>query len=161
MNLKLLEASIEHKDAYIDYISEWEDSGEKIVPAASKRDGMSYEDLLENWEENKSEEELEKGFVPASLYFLIDENEKILGALHFRHRLNEELLNLGGHIGYGVRSSERKRGFAGKMLGMALEMIEYKEYDRVLITCSDKNIASAKTIEKKWGDTGRHSGSRR
>ncbi len=151
MKLKLLEASIEHKEAYIDYINEWEDSGEDIVPAASKRDGMSYEELLKNWKENKGEEVIEKGFVPATLYFLIGESERILGALHFRHRLNDELLHSGGHIGYGVRSSERNRGLAGNMLDMALEMIKCMEYNRVLITCNDKNTASAKTIEKNGG----------
>ncbi len=105
MELKLVEPFLELKDKYIDYIEEWESSGEKIVPYATKSRSMSYHELLSTWEADKTDHMYEKGFVPAPLYFLVDKNDKILGALHFRHELNDNLLAYGGHIGYGVRPS--------------------------------------------------------
>jgi predicted acetyltransferase len=91
------------------------------------------------------------GFVPSTLYFLIDENKRIYGALHIRHELNEYLLNYGGHIGYGIRLSERKKGYATKMLSLSLPTIKKLGIKKALITCDKTNIASAKTIINNGG----------
>ena len=89
MNLKLIEPTISLEKAYIDYIFEWEETGEQIVPFASRRNNFSYIELLANWENDKTDKAYEKGFVPSTLYFLLDETGKIYGALHFRHHLND------------------------------------------------------------------------
>lgn len=151
MKLRLIEPSIDIKKSYLDYITEWEISGETIVPFASRRNNMSFEDLMINWDENKTEKAYEKGFVPATLYFLVDDTNRIIGSLHFRHELNEKLLVDGGHIGYGIRPSEREKGYACYMLGLALRITKEKGYKRVLVTCDQVNMASARTIEKNGG----------
>ncbi len=151
MKVKLVEPDIALKDNYLDYIKEWEKSGETIVPYASRRRGMSYKKLLSTWAADKTDKAYEIGFVPSTLYFLVDQRDYILGALHFRHELNERLLNDGGHIGYGIRPSERRKGYASLMLGLALEMIKEKGYKKLLICCDEVNIASARTIEKNGG----------
>lgn len=149
--MKLIEPYLELKDKYIDYIEEWEESGEKIIPYASTRRGMSYEELLSAWVADKTDQVYEKGFVPATIYFLVDDKNNILGTLHFRHELNDMLLTYGGHIGYGIRPSERRKGYATLMLKLALEMANDKGYEKVLITCDEHNIGSARTIEKNGG----------
>jgi len=148
---KLIEPSMELKESYIDYITEWENSGEKIVPSATSRQGMAFEELLKSWEEGKTDKVREKGFVPASLYYMIDSSKRIIGALHFRHELNENLTIEGGHIGYGIRPSERRKGLMSYMLAVTLDMLKEKGLTKVLITCDDVNIASAKTIERNGG----------
>ncbi len=77
---------------------------------------------------------------------MVNENKKLLGAISIRHYLNEQLLRLSGHIGYGIRPTERRKGYATAMLKLALEKCKDMGIKQVLITCDKNNIASAKTI---------------
>lgn len=151
MMLKLVKPSLEMEQVYTDYIFEWENSGERIVPYASRRDGLDFVELLYKWENESTEKAYEKGLVPATLYFLVDESTRIYGALHIRHKLNDYLLNSGGHIGYGVRPSERKKGYATRMLSLALPIVKGIGINKALITCNKTNYASAKTIINNGG----------
>ena len=71
--------------------------------------------------------------------------------IDIRHRLNDYLLNFGGHIDYSVRKSERQKGYATEMLALALIECMKLNIKRVLITCDKDNIASAKTIINNGG----------
>ncbi|GER65561.1 hypothetical protein BpJC7_17310 [Weizmannia acidilactici] len=71
--------------------------------------------------------------------------------LEIRHDLNDALLESGGHVGYGIRPSERRKGLASKMLEMPLEKAKELGLERVLLTCDKKNTGSAKTIVKNGG----------
>lgn len=89
--------------------------------------------------------------VPATLYFGMA-NDKIVGTIQIRHKLSQRLLKTYGHIGYGVRPSERRKGYASKMLALALEKCKELRIDNVLISCDKDNIASSKTILKNGGN---------
>lgn len=151
MSYRLVKPSTEMKQEYLSYIAEWEDSGERIVPYASRRNGYDYESLLSKWESDSSEKAYEMGFVPSTIFFMVDESERIIGAIHVRHELNEELLLHGGHIGYGVRPSERRKGMATRMLSMVLPMAKALGIDKALVTCDRDNHASARTIIANGG----------
>ena len=84
-------------------------------------------------------------------YWWIVEGDTVLGAIALRHELNDFLLRAGGHIGYGIRPSARGRGLATWALGQVLSMARIRGLDRVLITCSDDNVASARVIERHGG----------
>ena len=99
----------------------------------------------------KPREVYSKGLVPATLYFLVDENHRIYGAIHIRHELNESLLFCGGHIGYGVRPSERRKGYATLMLQLVFPIVKSLGINQALITCNKTNLASASTIVKNGG----------
>ena len=71
--------------------------------------------------------------------------------LQVRHYLNEHLLRFGGHIGYSVRPSERRRGYAKAMLQAALPFCREMGIKKVLITCDENNPASEKTILANGG----------
>jgi predicted acetyltransferase len=93
---------------------------------------------------------LDQGLVHASYWWIV-EDEEYLGAVSLRHTLNDFLLRAGGHIGYGVRPSARRRGLATWALGAVLPEACALGLTRVLVTCDDANVASARTIESNRG----------
>ncbi|WP_318614637.1 GNAT family N-acetyltransferase [Sporosarcina sp. YIM B06819] len=89
--------------------------------------------------------------VPSTNYFLVDENDRVLAMVDIRHNLMDYLFNVGGHIGYSVRPAERRKGHATRILAEALRKCDELGIQRVLVTCNDDNIGSAKTIIKNGG----------
>jgi predicted acetyltransferase len=81
----------------------------------------------------------------------LTEGDEFLGRLSIRHRLNRRLRFQGGHIGYSVRPSQRRRGYATLMLRLALPVAHRMGIDPALITCDDTNIASRRVIEANGG----------
>ena len=75
----------------------------------------------------------------------------MVGAVNIRHDLNEYLLKYGGHIGDGVRPSERRKGYATKMIYLALKECKKLKIKRVLLVCDKNNIGSAKSIINNGG----------
>ena len=90
------------------------------------------------------------GWVHATHWWIV-EDATMLGAISLRHELNDFLLDAGGHIGYGIRPSARRRGLATWALGEVLDHARRLGLDRVLLTCDDDNVASARTIERHGG----------
>ena len=108
-------------------------------------------DIIQKFKDNLDLSKLPKGYVPAYHFILVD-NDKFIGEIHIRVHLTDKLLQYGGHIGYGINPLYWHQGYGTKMLKMALE--QYKdliEEDKILITCDDDNIASAKIIEANGG----------
>jgi len=91
-----------------------------------------------------------EGHVPATTLWWVDD-EEYLGRLTIRHRLTDHLLNVGGHIGYDVRPSARRRGHATAMLAAALPVARGLGIDSALLTCDEDNIASRTVIEANGG----------
>jgi predicted acetyltransferase len=92
--------------------------------------------------------------VHSDYYWITDghgADEEVVGFLALRHRLTAWLLEEGGHIGYSVRPSRRGEGHAGRALGLAVRRSAELGLDRVLVTCDDDNLASARTIERNGG----------
>lgn len=89
-------------------------------------------------------------WVPSTTYWLID-NDKFIGHVNIRHKLNENLKKIGGHIGYAIRPSSRKKGYGTKILELALQKAKHLGLQKIFITCDESNIASKKIIEKNKG----------
>ncbi len=94
--------------------------------------------------------DLPKGRVPSTAYWAMVGN-KFVGILKLRHRLNKKLLKMGGHIGYAVVPSERRKGYATQMLRLALKRAKALGIEKALLTCDQSNIVSRKVIEKNGG----------
>lgn len=95
-------------------------------------------------------ENLSDGFVSSTSRW-VAEDGRLVGFLSIRHELNDVLREVGGHIGYAIRPSERRKGYATAATALALEECRRRGIDRVLVTCDDTNLASAKVIERSGG----------
>lgn len=116
-------------------------------------DGMAWKEYLARLEAHRCGQQLPPGRVPAT--FLVAEvSGLIVGRTSIRHELNDGLLREGGHIGFGVLPSHRRRGHATEILRQSLVVARAIGVDRVLVTCDAHNVASAKTIERCGGTLG-------
>ena len=90
------------------------------------------------------------GFVPATELWWV-EGDEFLGRTSIRHRLTPTLLEIGGHIGYDVRPSARRRGHATAILRAALAVARDLGIERALVTCDTDNVGSRTVIERNGG----------
>ena len=147
--MDIVALSLQHQAAIGEYVAEFTDAGEKVIHGYFGKPDWSHVKTVETLAAWERGEEL-GGWVPSSTRFLVHEG-KILGNFNVRHRLTDALLLLGGHCGYSVRPSERKKGYATLMLSHAKEHARAMDIDRMLLTCQRENIGSAKTIENNGG----------
>ena len=143
--IKLVIPNAEYLPSYIEAYKEYLENG---VSTYSFTDTSSC-DVLAKFDRYRNERCLPPDRVGEDKFWLVDdESSYFIGEIAIRHRLNAALLERGGHIGYGVRYSEWNRGYGTKMLSLALEKAKEMQLSRVLITCNDDNLASARVIEK-------------
>ena len=90
------------------------------------------------------------GYVPSTTLWWVDGSD-YLGRISIRHRLTPILLEWGGHIGYVVRPSARRRGHATAMLAAARPVAARLGIDPALVTCDLDNTGSRKVIEANGG----------
>lgn len=140
-------------EQYNDMMAEWTESHTQIAPWFLDKPIATIEEFAElvRLLDNCEHEIVDKRFATTSSYFVIDENGKLIGATSLRHYLTVEGYRTWGHIGYGVRPGERRKGYAVQMLKMMLELAQEKKIYKVLIGVHDSNIGSWKTVEKCGG----------
>ena len=153
MSLKLIKLTKAYEGPLIEMIGEWKADQERNHTNRSpwaifKNDPHDFDHYLENLERKEASADR----VPDSVFFLLDEERgRLLGAVNIRHYLNETLLREGGHIGDGIRPSERGKGYGTELVRLALIECRKLGIDRVLMTCDKDNGASARTIVKNGG----------
>ncbi|MGP1455848.1 MAG: GNAT family N-acetyltransferase [Treponema sp.] len=154
MNIKLVTLSHQYKNQLFDMVTEWKKDIEAHNTDGSpwaifRNDFHDFDYYLENLE---IKQETPDGKVPDTTLFGLDVARDIfVGAINIRHYLTQGLLHTGGHIGYGIRPSEKRKGYATAMLALALQECKKLGIERVLMTCDKTNIGSAKTIVKNGG----------
>ncbi len=147
--LKLVRLQKDNYPLLCEMMEEWTAADERIIPySIRKNDYRDFEYYLANLDVLAPRD----GLVPDSTFFCLDEARNIfVGAVNIRHYLNDALLLNGGHIGDGVRPSERGKGIGTKMVALALQECKKLGITRVLMVCDKDNPASAKTIVKNGG----------
>lgn len=148
--MQLQQPSESLRTAYQDFVEEWTAHQERVIPYSASPREMTFDELLVSWCEEKTELAYKRNFVPSELFFLVHDS-RILGAIHLRYELNDHLKQIGGHIGYGVRPCERRKGYVMKMMSLIMKEVKKHQIKRLLLTCDDDNVASAKAIEKCGG----------
>jgi predicted acetyltransferase len=150
-NVYLVDPTSQYKNEYLDMVSEWKSSGEKLIPWVLRFDSANFQSMIEELTRLRNDKNLEENKVNSSTFWLSNQDRRLLGVVNIRHRLNINLLQIGGHIGYGIRPSERQKGYATEMLRLALLEANKLGINKVLVTCDKDNIGSAKTIINNAG----------
>jgi len=154
INIELVSLEQKYKQQFVDMLSEWSEYNQSHPEANTtpyaifKNDYRDFDFYLKNLNDDGKQ----KGLVPSVTFFALDKDRNIfVGAVNIRLYLNPHLLKYGGHIGDGVRPSERKKGFATEIIRLAL--IKCREYKikKVLMTCNEDNIGSRKSILNNGG----------
>ena len=149
--MELRRPSLEDKEAILEMMADVN----KHSPLTTVDFGMLRILFYEEWlEENLQAEaglNIPENWVPAIQLVSFDEADHALGFLNLRLRLNDYLLEKGGHIGYSIRPSERGKGYAKESLRQGLQVAKDKNIHRALVTCSIKNPASRAVILANGG----------
>ncbi len=156
--------SIKRKDEAINYVKEfYENSSNLNGDSGLDKYLDNYEGWLEFLSKLSNPLTVPSGYCPGYEYFLIRKNDsKLVGLINLRYNLNKNLLLHGGHIGYSIKVSERRKGY--NKINLYLCLIKARELglDKVLLTAYDGNIGSVKTIldaggvlENKINDNGK------
>ena len=148
---QLVIPSEKYEKSYSDLLQEFESRKEVPIPFTL---GFEYDDfrgLLTRLHNCSKGINTPDGFVPHSSFWLIDANDRIIGVSNVRHELTDKLRHEGGHIGYGIRPSERKKGYGTILLKKSLEKAREIGISKVLITCDKQNLGSVGVILKNNG----------
>ena len=153
MDVKLIKLTKEYEKELGEMIEEWEydqkvNHTDTSPYAIFKNDYHDFDNYLSNLEIRNSLD----GYVDDSVFFLLDtKRNRLLGAINIRHYLNDYLLREGGHIGDGIRPSERRKGYATEMIRLGLVECKKLGINRVLMTCTKGNVGSEKSIINNGG----------
>ena len=150
--LLLVRPSSRYGAQAIEYRQEFLDAGNSMDGCGALRQAESAQGYIDDCRKKENPMTVPAHLVPATQFFLIRKaDDKVLGMIQVRHYFNEYLEKYAGHIGYSVRPSERRKGYAKQMLRMALPYCLELGIDRVLISCAEGNIGSDRTILANGG----------
>ncbi|MDD6653068.1 MAG: GNAT family N-acetyltransferase [Clostridium sp.] len=148
--------SLERKNEIIEYLDEFVKYGSDINGSGSLDKiyyGYTFEEALDRCLKMEDEEYAKSvGRCQSRTFLLIRENDnKIVGTINVRWNLNEAMLRFGGHIGYGIRPTERRKGY--NKINLYLGMLEAKKVglEKVMLDCDVNNLGSDKTLKALGG----------
>lgn len=153
--MKLVFPTPAYKEKAIEYIQEFIEYGSEVNGSGALDDYVqdsTYEAWLQKVISDMDVVNIPIPKVPALTYFYVrEEDDCIVGMCNLRLALNDFFRTEGGHIGYGVRPTERGKHYATDMLALALKVYDRLGIKNVLITCDKENPASAKVIQNNGG----------
>ena len=133
-----------YKESYMEALYEFQK--EDLWPDLDREFLLNrFDDFIGEFEKTRKGMGLPLGWVAATEYWLV-EGDHFIGRIDIRHRLTDALKKFGGHIGYEIRKSERKKGYGKVMIKLVLPHVKELGIEKALITCDSTNIASQKVI---------------
>lgn len=149
--------SMKRKKDVIEYMNEHVKYNSAINGTGSfdhALEGETYEECMDRYykiQDNEYAKSIDR--CPGKTYFLIRKNDnKLIGMINIRHHLTPKMLVHGGHIGYGIRPTERRKGYNKINLYLGLiKALEEFNLDKVMLDCDVKNLGSDKTIQALGG----------
>ena len=151
--LILVSPELKHEKDVDEYVKEFIENGSEIFGSANIEKYMNnYTEWFKTIENGINYWNINGNKIATSTYFAYrKKDKKLIGTINIRHRLNDQLIIKDGYIGYSVRPTERRKGYAAEILKLGLLELKEKGINNVLITCEKDNIGSAKTILKNNG----------
>ena len=147
--LFLAEPTVAYQDSFIESVREFQAEGRQLQYDLNSITS-DFGAFVQRLHDQKDRAKLKPGKVPGSVFWLIDDNE-FIGRLSLRYELNENLLRVGGNIGFEIRPSKRRQDYGTEILRLGLEKARELGLRRVLVTCDEDNIGSKKIIEHNGG----------
>ncbi len=144
---RIVQLGPEHEAAFADYRAEW---GDVDVPGLFCKRDWDHATCVRKLAAWSRGEDMASSWVPCTTSFLVEDGV-ILGNSNFRHSLTDRLRRFGGHVGYAVRPSARRRGVATALLAEACEQARGRGLTRILVTCAPDNVGSVRSIESNGG----------
>lgn len=146
--MKLILPNESFAESYHQYIAEL--GKEERYPFPLDFDASDFSALLARIENFRQGVNLPEGYVPSTTYWLMS-GDRIVGVSNLRHYLNARIAHVGGHIGLGVRPSERGKGIGKLLMKLTIEQVRARGIDAVHIHCYAHNRASAGMILANGG----------
>ena len=139
------------KETVLEMVAEFEQTQSAHDGGFWNANNFVYEEWLESNQNHEMGINLPEGWVSDIQLVAFSRDGQAVGFLNLRLRLNDYLLEVGGHIGYSIRPSERGKGYAKEALRQGLQVAKEKNIKRALVTCSTENPASRAVILANGG----------
>jgi predicted acetyltransferase len=146
-NIYLIEPTSRLRDDFYSLAEELSAEGNQQYKDAIR----DFEKFLQFCADETAGRNLAPDRVPQSTFWLVEDDQRILGCSRLRHRLNAFLEDFGGHIGYEIRPSVRRQGYGTHIFRLTLDKARDLGLRQVLVTADSSNIGSWRIIEKNGG----------
>lgn len=147
MTAELVPPHVRFQDSYIAAVTEFQAEG-RHTDADVRLLSADFAAFVQSLRDRAHQPR--PGLVPETVLWLV-EDDQFIGRASVRHHLNAHLRRIGGHIGYEIRPTQRRRGYGTRICKLALIEARHIGLDRALITCDADNIGSRKIIEANGG----------
>lgn len=148
----LIRPTSEYASQIFQYRQEFLDAGDTMDGCGYLRKYENPEDYIRICLDREHPEKIPANMVPAiQLHCIRKSDNTLVGMLQIRQFVNDSIQKYSGNVGYSVRPGERRKGYAKKMLKMALPFCREIGMDKILVCCAADNIGSEKTILANGG----------
>ena len=139
-------------DAVKEYRAEFLANGDSMDGCSNLRRFENMADWYDWIKKAEHRDTCPEGWSPDTQFLSIRRSDgRLIGMLDIRHELNEACLKLFGNIGYSIRASERRKGYATMQLALAKEICKSLNMEKILVSCHKHNTPSARTILQNGG----------
>lgn len=151
-NIRLVAPSSKYREAFQNMVKQYKMYGEKEYFDMYSKALEDFDGYVIKIQNEARGIKLKEGWVPCCTYWLIDQNEYVLGVIRIRKELTSEFLrDIAGNIGYDIAPLQRKKGYGKILLKLGLEKSKELNVSPILVTCNSSNVGSKKIIEENGG----------